>query len=50
MAFTAATPSSFPRQLHNNIHPLWVEELGAYLAISHRHVSEGDKERDKVRQ
>lgn len=33
-----AVPPSFSAATHNNIHPLWLPELNAYLAVAHRHV------------
>ena len=32
-----AAPTSFPEDLHNSIHPLWIPEMGAYLGVAHRH-------------
>ena len=36
-----AAPTSFPEDLHNSIHPLWIPEMGAYLGVAHRHSKDG---------
>ena len=33
----ASAPRSFSANLHNSIHPIWVEEFNAYLAVGHIH-------------
>ena len=30
-------PESFAESVHNSIHPIWVERLGRYLGVAHRH-------------
>jgi hypothetical protein len=33
----ASAPRSFSANVHNSIHPIWVEEFNAYLAVGHIH-------------
>ena len=48
----ALAPRSFrgggdhdPRAMHNSISPLWVEELGLYVGVAHRHYQAGSGSR-----
>lgn len=36
-----SAPLSFGEELHNSIHPLWIAELGLYLAVGHIHHRNG---------
>lgn len=38
VAHFAAAPPTFGPATHNSIHPLWLPELGLYLAVAHRHL------------
>ena len=36
-------PESFAESVHNSIHPIWIERLGRYLGVAHRHYFDNPK-------
>ena len=40
-SFMPRMPPTFARSMHNSMHPIWMEELGGYLGVGHRHFGSG---------